>query len=129
MKQTVSKSKQAKRRLLKGQLSSLVLYGTISTTVAKARFLKPRAESLISKIQTSKDSLELLRFLKKELYGGAVKKAFDYKGRYKSVSVYKLAGRYGDGAPTALVTLNENVKKIEEKEVKPVKKTDKIEKK
>lgn len=106
MRKTIAKTAQAKHRLLKNQLSSLILNGQIITTQSKAKYLKSKAESLIGKIKSISEDFALKRYLTRELYGGSVQKAFDLRSQFKSVSVYKIDKRFGDNAPRSIVVIN-----------------------
>ncbi len=113
MRKTISKAAQSQHRLLKNQLSSLILNGKIVTTQAKAKNLKAKAQNLFAAINKYSEDFALRRYLAKELYGGSAKKVFDLKGQFQSVSTYKLDKRFGDGAPQVLVAVN--MKELENK--------------
>jgi ribosomal protein L17 len=110
----LSRKFAARDRLIRNQLSSLILFEKVMTTQAKAKALKSEAEHLVYKINSSKEDFNLVRDLSKVLYGGSIRKAIDTKGSFISVSMIKSDTRYGDGAKRALVILNKKI----EKEVK-----------
>lgn len=112
----LSRKFQARDRLMRNQLSSLVLFEKVTTTEAKAKALKSEAQKLVCKINSSKESYNLIRDLKKTLYGGSISKAVDTKGQFESVSIAKLDNRFGDGAKKAIVILNRKPAKLEKEE-------------
>lgn len=117
----LSRKFQNRNRLGRGLVSSLLLYEKVLTTETKARMLKQETERVVSRLNTAKDDLLLMRYLKANLYGGAVKKAFDNKGQFASVSTVKLFQRHGDGTRMCQVVLNrvEKKSKNSQKESKP----------
>jgi len=112
-KPKLSRKFQPRKRLMKNQLSSLILFDKVKTTKAKAKVLKSQAQKLICDI-SKLDSLQKIRRAKRELFGGAAIKIVDEIGKIKSVSLFNLSPRSGDGAPQALVVIN----KVEEKKSK-----------
>ena len=101
----VGSKPQAENRLVRNQLSALILFEQISTTLKRAKQLKSEMEILLSKISACKDRMSLARFLKGRLYGGARVKMLDDPQRFKSVSLYHLKARMGDGALMAKVVV------------------------
>lgn len=101
----ISRKSQNSNRMNRNMVSSLFLYEQVKTTVAKARILKQEAQRVISKINSSSDTLILQRYLKSYLYGGAVKKAIDTKGLYTGVTIVKTSERFGDGTMMSFVSL------------------------
>lgn len=89
--------------LLRGLVTSLILYEKIKTTDGKARVIRPAIERIITKGKAN--NLAARRYLIKQVYGeNAVKKVLEVlspryqerKGGY--VRVIKLSPRLGDGA-------------------------------
>ena len=109
----LSRKSQARSRLIKNLTSSLILYGQIKTTLPKAKATKQDAQRVISRAQTTKDVVALNRFLRNDLYGGAIKKLPEIASQIKSVSVLKLDTRFGDGSQEALVILNLDEAKLQ----------------
>ena len=103
-KNKLSHKKSARDRLIRNLLSSLVLYGEISTAAAKAKVLKSQAQKLIH-LKDEQEGFNRKRLLEKILYGGATE-MFESK-KYSSVSIFILDQRFGDGAQKMLVRLNE----------------------
>lgn len=98
----------ALRSLERDLATSLVLHGKIRTTEAKAKFVRPRVERLITSARsgTLAARRQLLSFFKTE---SAVKKMMDTIGpRYKErnggyLRLQKLGSRRGDGAKMVLI--------------------------
>lgn len=109
----ISLKNQARSRLLRNQMSSLILFGEITTTLPKAKFLKSGVESFISSLDKQND-LGRVKLSAKNLYGPAVKKAIDVK--FGKVRIFKLGNRFGDSAPIAKVSMEiiEGSKKVKE---------------
>lgn len=101
-----SLSKKPINRLVKNQLSSLLIDESIKTTLPKAKMLKREAQELIGKLQSENNPLSLRKKAEQLLYGTAIKKFIDYKGKIKSVSLFKVGVRKGDSAQMAVVHLN-----------------------
>lgn len=92
--------------MTKNQLSSLLMNEQIKTTKQRAKAVKSGMQVIINKIENSKDELALRRYLNNTLYGKAVKKAIELKGKLKSVSTFQVEKRAGDNAQLILVKLN-----------------------
>lgn len=99
-----------RRALIRGQVTSLVLYEQITTTEAKAREIAPQFEKLVTKAKDG--SLAAQRALRSFLLTeNAVQKMLqqlapdfaDRKGGYTRIT--KLGPRRGDGASMAVVSL------------------------
>lgn len=121
----ISLKSQPRERMLRNQLSSLVLSGEIGTTVAKAKFLKREASSFFSKLGRISD-LEKSKLCRKVLYGPAIKKA--QEEYFGGVKIYRLDRRFGDGAEMAKVVVEINTIKSEKVSAKAVEQTSKKEK-
>lgn len=123
MKSKLSRKAQARNRLMRNQLSSLILFESVTTTVAKAKALKAEAQSLVSKLNSSTDEVSTKRYISSVLYGGAQLKAFDKRLELLSIRTFKLHERFGDGAPRMIVKLiiKESAKAETKKESKTTK--------
>lgn len=121
----ISLKSQPRERMLRNQLSSLVLSGEIGTTVAKAKFLKREASSFFSKLGRISD-LEKSKLCRKVLYGPAIKKA--QEENFGGVKIYRLDRRFGDGAEMAKVVVEITTIKSEKVSAKAVEQTSKKEK-
>lgn len=115
MKKITGKKDQCTARLIRNQLTSLVLYENITTTSSKAKTLKSEAQSLIAMVKKEQEPWELIRKVNKILYGGAVRKIIDKKDDFTSVSIIKSSNRFGDGVQKSIVILNSKEKKLEKK--------------
>jgi len=114
----VGSKPQAENRLVRNQLSALILFEQISTTVKRAKQLKGEMEILLHKVSACKDRVNLARLLKSRLYGGARIKMLDNPQRFKSVSLFHLKTRMGDGALMAKVVANPSEEKTTQKPTK-----------
>jgi large subunit ribosomal protein L17 len=103
-KRKISRKSQNTSRMNRNMVSSLFLYEQVKTTIAKARILKQEAQKVVSKINSATDDLNLQRYLKSYLYGGAVKKAIESKNTLNGVAVFRTAERFGDGSMMAVVS-------------------------
>lgn len=118
MARKLSRKIQARKRLVRNQLSSLVLNGKVVTTLPKARVLKSEMEKMIHKVRKL-EGISRTRMLAGLLYGGAVKKMEDEYINYKKVTLYKTTSRIGDGAPLGQVAVERaDAKATKLKEVK-----------
>lgn len=105
---TLDRKAGPRRALLKGLAESLILYEKIKTTKAKARFIRPIVEKMVTKAK--KNTLAARRDLAASLYtANAVKKLMENLGpRYASrpggyLRITTLDNRVGDGAPEAMI--------------------------
>ncbi|TSC92537.1 MAG: large subunit ribosomal protein L17 [Candidatus Berkelbacteria bacterium Licking1014_7] len=102
--------------LSRNLLTSLILFETIETTLAKAKMLKPIAEKFLSTIALS--NLITRRYAKKILFDEkAIKKCFELLSpkiakSKRLVHIYRLRSRKGDGAQKAIITLSDELKTI-----------------
>jgi ribosomal protein L17 len=101
----LSKKFQARNRLMRNMLSSLILFEQIQTTPQKAKAVKAKASSFIAKIKKVEDEVALKRYIAATLYGGSKQKAFDYKDKYTSIKIYRIGNRFGDNAEQVIVKL------------------------
>jgi large subunit ribosomal protein L17 len=85
-KRTLHRDKRQRTALLRSLARSLVLAGGITTTVAKAKELRPFVEKLVS--ASKKDTLAARRIVVAEI-GDATKKLYELRERYQ-----KRAGGY-----------------------------------
>lgn len=106
----LGRKKEHRERTLRNMLTSLILFESITTTVAKAKALSPIAERLITR--TASGSLADRRHAKSILFDdNAVSKIFEDINQRKAdrtsgfVRLTKLPVRPGDGAPMMRVEL------------------------
>jgi len=110
---TLSRNATQRRALKRTMLVSLANSGSIKTTLAKAKELKPFAERMITrakKVKSSdKNSLSVvIRQLKKDVNTETAKKLIDIAKNYKSrkggyLRIIKLAPRKSDTAEIAVL--------------------------
>jgi large subunit ribosomal protein L17 len=111
-----SRSRAQKKALVKSLLRALIINERISTTTARAKYLRAEADRLVT--WAKRDSLANRRLAYRILGDHSlVKRLFDDIGpRYKDVSggytrSFRLNNRRGDGASVSLIELTKIVKK------------------
>lgn len=107
---TLDRSSSARRALLRGLATSVILYEHCNTTLAKAKAVRPLVERLITKGKVK--SLNSRRQLNSVLMSeNAVNKILEELGpRYATrpggyTRIIKLGARKGDGAEVAQIQL------------------------
>ena len=104
----LNRTSEHRKALLKNMLNSLIKYEQITTTLPKAKFLKPQAEKIIT--LGKKSNLQNTRILVSKLQdiksANKVKKTLakryeSRKGGY--TRIIKAGFRYGDNAPLAII--------------------------
>jgi len=132
----LNRTSEHRKALLMNMLNSLIKYEQITTTLPKAKFLKPQADKIITLGKT--DNLQNTRLLISKLQdiksANKVKKTLskryeNRKGGY--TRIIKAGFRYGDKAPMAVIEFVERdieAKRIDKKK-KDTKKDQKEEKK
>ena len=104
----LNRTSEHRKALLKNMLNSLIKYEQITTTLPKAKFLKPQADKIIT--LGKKDSLQNTKMLISKLQdtrsANKVKKTLskrylNRKGGY--TRIIKAGFRYGDKAPMAVI--------------------------
>lgn len=104
-KKKLSRTTSHRQALLRNLSRSLILNGSIETTVAKAKFVKPYVEKLVTKAKNSTDFITINRVRAKLNSEEATKTLFsdiapDYKNREGGYTrIVKLGFRAGDRAP------------------------------
>ena len=113
-------------------LNSLIKYEQITTTLPKAKFLKPQADKIIT--LGKKNNLQAIKMLMSKLQDikSAKKVTKTLSKRYESrnggyTRVIKAGFRYGDKAPMAIIEFVD--RDIEAKKVDKKKKEKKVEEK
>ena len=124
----LNRTSEHRKALIKNMLNSLVKYEQITTTLPKAKVLKPQADKLIT--LGKKDSLQNTKRIISKLQdeGSASKVRKTLSKRYENrkggyTRIIKAGFRYGDNAPMAVVEFVD--RDVEAKKVDK-KKTDKI---
>ena len=104
----LNRTSEHRKALLMNMLNSLIKYEQITTTLPKAKFLKPQADKIIT--LGKKDSLQNTKLLISKLQdtnsANKVKKTLskrylNRKGGY--TRIIKAGFRYGDKAPMAVI--------------------------
>ncbi len=104
----LNRTSEHRKALIKNMLNSLVKYEQITTTLPKAKVLKPQAEKLIT--LGKKDTLQNIRILTSKLQDETSatkirktlsKRYLNRKGGY--TRIVKAGFRYGDNAPMAVI--------------------------
>ena len=104
----LNRTSEHRKSLLKNMLNSLIKYEQITTTLPKAKFLKPQADKIITMGKNS--SLQKTKLLISKLQdknsANKVKKTLskrylNRKGGY--TRIIKAGFRYGDKAPMAVI--------------------------
>jgi len=104
----LNRTSEHRKALIKNMLNSLIKYEQITTTLPKAKVLRPQAEKIIT--LGKKDSLQNTKMLISKLQdtksASKVKKTLskryqDRKGGY--TRIIKAGFRYGDNAPMAVI--------------------------
>lgn len=124
---TLHRTTSHRKAMLKNLSTSLVEHEKVVTTVAKAKYLRPHFEKLITKAKEG-ETFNNVKYMKKELLTDASirKMLSDLRMRYASINggytrIVKLANRAGDNAPMARIELTqkpiapkaENIKKVD----------------
>ncbi|OUX46172.1 MAG: 50S ribosomal protein L17 [Candidatus Pelagibacter sp. TMED275] len=127
----LNRTSEHRKALLKNMLNSLIKYEQITTTLPKAKFLKPQADKIIT--LGKKDTLQNMRLLVSKLQdiksANKVKKTLSKRyisrnGGY--TRIIKAGFRYGDKAPMAVIEFVD--RDIEAKKVDKKKKEKKVNK-
>ena len=132
----LNRTSEHRKALIKNMLNSLVKYEQITTTLPKAKVLKPQADKLIT--LGKKDTLQNIRRLISKLQdeGSASKVRKTLSKRYENrkggyTRIIKAGFRYGDNAPMAVIEFVDRdvkAKKMDKKKTEkikdPEKKTD-----
>ena len=127
----LNRTSEHRKALLKNMLNSLIKYEQITTTLPKAKFLKPQADKIITlgKKDTLQNTKILISKLQDKNSANKVKKTLskrylNRKGGY--TRIIKAGFRYGDKSPMAIIEFverNVEAKKIDKKKKEPAKDT------
>ena len=104
----LNRTSEHRKALLKNMLNSLIKYEQITTTLPKAKFLKPQADKIIT--LAKKDSLQSSKMLISQLQdsksANKVKKTLSKRYEKRNggyTRIIKAGFRYGDNAPMAVI--------------------------
>ena len=117
----LNRTSEHRKALIKNMLNSLVKYEQITTTLPKAKVIKPQAEKLITlgKKDTLQNTRTLISKLQDEASATKIRKTLskrylNRKGGY--TRIIKAGFRYGDNAPMAVIEFvdrDKEAKKVE----------------
>ena len=133
----LNRTSEHRKALLKNMLNSLIKYEQITTTLPKAKFLKPQADKLITlgkkeTLQTTKMLVSQLQDIKS---ASKVKKILSKRYEERNggyTRIIKAGFRYGDNAPMAIIEFVDRdveAKRVDKPKKDPNKETPKAEEK
>ena len=104
----LNRTSEHRKSLLKNMLNSLIKYEQITTTLPKAKFLKPQADKIIT--LGKKENLQTTKMLMSKLQDkkstNKVKKTLSKRYEKRNggyTRIIKAGFRYGDNAPMAII--------------------------
>ena len=125
----LNRTSEHRKALIKNMLNSLIKYEQITTTLPKAKVLKPQADKIITlgKKDTLTNTKSLISKLQDRKSANKVKKTLskryeNRKGGY--TRIIKAGFRYGDNAPMAVIEFVDRdieAKKIDRKKKDSIK--------
>ena len=125
----LNRTSEHRKALIKNMLNSLVKYEQITTTLPKAKVLKPQADKLITlgKKDTLQNMRTLISKLQDEASASKIRKTLSkrYENRNGGYTrIIKAGFRYGDNAPMAVIEFVDRdveAKRIDKKKKDPAK--------
>ena len=104
----LNRTSEHRKALLKNMLNSLIKYEQITTTLPKAKFLKPQADKIITlgKKETLQTTKMLMSKLQDKKSTNKVKKTLSKRYEKRNggyTRIIKAGFRYGDNAPMAVI--------------------------
>ena len=127
----LNRTSEHRKALIKNMLNSLIKYEQITTTLPKAKVLKPQADKIITlgKKDTLSNTKTLISKLQDLKSTNKVKKTLskryeNRKGGY--TRIIKAGFRYGDNAPMAVIEFVDRdieAKRVDKKKKNPTKDT------
>ncbi len=129
----LNRTSEHRKALIKNMLNSLVKYEQITTTLPKAKVLKPQADKLITlgKNDTLQNTRTLISKLQDEATANKIRKILSKRYEKRNggyTRIIKAGFRYGDNAPMAVIEfLDRDVeaKKVDKKKKEKSKENDK----
>ena len=128
----LNRTSEHRKALLKNMLNSLIKYEQITTTLPKAKFLKPQADKIIT--LGKKESLQTTKILMSKLQDkkstNKVKKTLSKRYEKRNggyTRIIKAGFRYGDNAPMAVIEFVDRdvqAKRVDKKKKDTTKKTE-----
>ena len=133
----LNRTSEHRKALIKNMLNSLIKYEQITTTLPKAKALKPQADKIITlgKKDTLSNTKTLISKLQDIKSTNKVKKTLskryeNRKGGY--TRIIKAGFRYGDNAPMAIIEFVDRdveAKRVDKKKKETTKETQKVQEK
>ena len=124
----LNRTSEHRKALLKNMLNSLIKYEQITTTLPKAKFLKPQADKIIT--LGKKESLQTTKMLMSKLQDktstNKVKKTLSKRYQKRNggyTRIVKAGFRYGDKAPMAIIEFVDRDKEAKKVDIKKKDKT------
>jgi len=125
----LNRTSEHRKALLKNMLNSLIKYEQITTTLPKAKFLKPQADKIITlgKKETLQTTKMLMSKLEDISSANKVKKTLSKRYEKRNggyTRIIKAGFRYGDKAPMAVIEFVDRdieAKKVDRKKKDPAK--------
>ncbi len=125
----LNRTSEHRKALIKNMLNSLIKYEQITTTLPKAKVLKPQADKIITlgKKDTLTNTKTLISKLQDTKSANKVKKTLSkrYENREGGYTrIIKAGFRYGDNAPMAVIEFVDRdieAKKVDRKKKEPSK--------
>jgi len=104
----LNRTSEHRKALLKNMLNSLIKYEQITTTLPKAKFLRPEAEKIITlgKKETLQTKKMLMTKLQDKISTKKVTKTLSKRYQKRNggyTRIVKAGFRYGDNAPMAII--------------------------
>ena len=125
----LNRTSEHRKSLLKNMLNSLIKYEQITTTLPKAKFLKPQADKIITlgKKETLQTTKILMSKLQDKKSTNKVKKTLSKRYEKRNggyTRIIKAGFRYGDNAPMAVIEFVDRdvqAKRVDKKIKEPIK--------
>ena len=125
----LNRTSEHRKALIKNMLNSLIKYEQITTTLPKAKVLKPQADKIITlgKKDTLTNTKTLISKLQDTKSANKVKKTLSKRYEKRNggyTRIIKAGFRYGDNAPMAVIEFVDRdieAKKVDRKKKEPSK--------
>ena len=132
-----NRTSEHRKALIKNMLNSLIKYEQITTTLPKAKVIKPQADKIITlgKKDTLQTSKMLISQLQDSKSANKVKKTLSKRYEKRNggyTRIIKAGFRYGDNAPMAIIEFVDRdveAKRVDKKKKEVSKETPKAEEK
>ena len=125
----LNRTSEHRKALLKNMLNSLIKYEQITTTLPKAKFLKPQVDKIITlgKKESLHSTKMLMTKLQSSISTNKVRKTLSKRYEKRSggyTRIIKAGFRYGDNAPMAVIEFIDRdveAKRVDRKKKDPIK--------